>query len=73
MEIPHQRLSAAALRGVVEDFVTRDGTDYGEMEVSLESKVAEVMLMLEHGEVFVVFDPATESCSIVKRKALERP
>jgi hypothetical protein len=35
--IPFQDLSPEALRGVVEEFVTRDGTDYGEFEVSLET------------------------------------
>ena len=70
MEIPHKRLSDAALRGLVEDFVTRDGTDYGEVEVPLERKVAEVLHQLERGEVCVVFDPATETSSIVKRAVL---
>jgi len=69
MEIPYRRLSESALRGLVEDFVTRDGTDYGAEEVPLDRKVAQVLLQLERGDVCVVFDPATESTSIVKRAA----
>lgn len=70
MEIPHRRLSESALRGLVEDFVTRDGTDYGEAEVPLDRKVAQVLRQLEDREICVVFDPATETTSIVKRQGL---
>ena len=41
--IPHGELSAEALRGVLESFVLREGTDYGEREFSLEQKVAHVL------------------------------
>ena len=67
MEVPYERLSESALRGLVEDFVTRDGTDYGETEVPLERKVAAVLRQLELGEACVVFDPASETASIVRR------
>ena len=48
--IPHRELSPEALRGVMESFVLREGTDYGEREVSLEQKVAQVLRQLERGE-----------------------
>ncbi|MBI5545291.1 MAG: YheU family protein [Deltaproteobacteria bacterium] len=67
MEIPYQRLSEDALRGVVEEFVTRDGTDYGAAEASLESKVAEVLRRLAKGEAALDFDPESGSCTIVVR------
>ena len=69
--IPHTELSAEALRSVVESFVLREGTDYGEREVSLEQKVLQVMRQLERGEVQIVFDAALESVDIVipERKA----
>lgn len=66
--VPHAELSADALRGVVEAFVLREGTDYGERAFSLEQKVAHVMRQLEKGEADVVFDPNTESVDIVVRK-----
>lgn len=66
--IPHRDLSADALRGVVESFVLREGTDYGEREVSLEEKVAQVLRQLERGEVQIVFDAELESVHIVVRK-----
>jgi uncharacterized protein len=63
--IPHQELSADALRGVVESYVLREGTDYGEREVLLEQKVAQVLRQLERGEAQIMFDPNTESIDIV--------
>jgi uncharacterized protein YheU (UPF0270 family) len=65
--VPHRELSSEALRGVVESFVLREGTDYGERESSFESKIADVMLQLERGEAEIVFDPVTESIGIVPR------
>jgi uncharacterized protein len=66
--IPHRELSAAALRGVLESFVLREGTDYGEREVSLDQKVAHVLRQLERGEAQIVFDAALESIDIVVSK-----
>ena len=70
MIIPHQQLSPSALRGLVEEFVTRDGTDYGLQEISLEQKVRSVLRQLDKGKVVIVFDPANESCHIVSRENL---
>ena len=64
--VPHRELSEEALKGVIESFVLREGTDYGEREFSLEQKVAHVMRQLERGEAQVVFDPNTESVDIVR-------
>jgi uncharacterized protein YheU (UPF0270 family) len=71
--IPHQELSPAALRGLVEAFVLREGTEYGEHDVPLEAKVAQVMRQLERGEAQVVFDPGTEVVDIVTARSLRRP
>jgi uncharacterized protein YheU (UPF0270 family) len=65
VEVPHAELSDDALRGVVESFVLREGTDYGERDVTHESKIAQVMRQLERGEARILFDPATESIDIV--------
>ncbi len=67
MIIPHTELSPDVLRGVIEEFVLREGTEYGEREVSLEIKVSQVIRQLERGEVSVLFDPESESCDIVTK------
>ena len=66
VNVPHADLSEDALRGVIESFVLREGTDYGEREYSLEQKVAHVLGQLQRGEARIVFDPASGSVDIVR-------
>jgi uncharacterized protein YheU (UPF0270 family) len=69
-ELSPDQLSPQALRGLVEEFVTRDGTDYGAVERSVEDKIARVEAQLASGEVRIVFDPETESANIVLARDL---
>jgi uncharacterized protein YheU (UPF0270 family) len=62
--IPHRRLSPDALRGVIEAFVTREGTDYGFQDVPLAMKVCQVQHHLDAGTAVIVYDEATDSCTI---------
>lgn len=65
VEVPRAALSEAALRGLVESFVLREGTDYGAVERTHEQKVADVLRQLERGEARIEFDPSSESVNIV--------
>jgi uncharacterized protein YheU (UPF0270 family) len=69
-ELAPDQLSPQALRGLVEEFVTRDGTDYGVVERSVEDKIAQVEAQLASGEARIVFDPQTESANIVLARDL---
>lgn len=62
--VPHGELSPEALRGVIEAFVLREGTDYGERDVPFEDKVEQVMRQLERGEAQIVFEPADSTVTI---------
>jgi len=64
MIIPHQMLSPEALRGVIEAFVTREGTDYGVHDVPLATKVGQVRHQLDTGTAVIVYDEDTESWTI---------
>jgi uncharacterized protein YheU (UPF0270 family) len=64
--VPYTELAPELLHAVVESYVLREGTDYGEKEFSLEEKVAHVMRQLKRGEARIMFDPESESVSIVK-------
>jgi len=66
--VPYTELSPDALAGVIESFVLREGTDYGERDVPFESKVLQVRQQLERREAEIVFDPGTDSIDIVVRK-----
>ncbi len=65
--IPAEQLSPDALLGLIEEFITREGTDYGELEWSLDQKVEQVRAQLRRGEAVIVFDIAAESCTLMPR------
>lgn len=68
--VPYTELSPEALRGVIESFVLREGTEYGEREFTLEEKLAQVMQQLERGEARIMFDPVSNSVAIVESRKL---
>jgi uncharacterized protein len=63
--IPVDKLSPEALQGVVEEFVSREGTDYGRVEVSFETKVNQVRHRLEKGLAVLVFDDEAQTTNIM--------
>jgi hypothetical protein len=71
MIIPYEQLSSDALQGLIEEFITREGTDYGVEEVSLATKVEQVKQLLRRRDVVVVFDFATETASLLTRRDAE--
>ena len=64
-KIPVDKLSPEALQGVIEEFISRDGTDYGEMEVSRETIFRHVKQKLETGLAVLIFDDETETTNIL--------
>ena len=63
-KIPVNKLSPEALQGVINEFISRDGTDYGEMEVSPETNFRQVKDKLETGSAVLIFDDETETTNI---------
>ena len=70
--IPADQLSAAALDGLAEAFVLREGTDYGAVEFTHATKVAQVRKQIANGEAMIVFDPETEATTLVTRAEWNR-
>lgn len=64
MKIPYQDLSADALTAIIEEFITREGTDYGDNEYSLAQKVKQVRSQLCRGEIYVSYDPESQTCQL---------
>jgi uncharacterized protein YheU (UPF0270 family) len=64
MKISYSDLSPAALRSIIDEFITREGTDYGE-EYSLDDKASQILELLRQDKIMITFDPASETCSIV--------
>jgi hypothetical protein len=67
--VDYRRLSPEALRGLIEEFVTREGTDYGLRERDLDEKVRDVERQLSNGEAEIVYDSVDERANIVPRQA----
>jgi uncharacterized protein YheU (UPF0270 family) len=70
--IPHDELSAEALQAVIEEFVTRDGTDYGDREVTLAGKVGEVRRQLIARQAVIVFDEDSGGITIIPAEQARR-
>jgi uncharacterized protein YheU (UPF0270 family) len=64
--IPVDKLSADALDGVIKEFISRNGTDYGEFEAAMETKVRQVKQKLEKGLAVLVYDDEMETTNIFR-------
>ncbi|ANQ27495.1 YheU family protein [Vibrio natriegens] len=64
MIIPWQDIAPETLENLIREFVLREGTDYGTMEVSLQNKIDQVKLQLEKGEAVIVYSELHETVDI---------
>lgn len=65
MQIPLDRLSGDALQGLLEEFISREGTDYGVKMYSLEDKKRHVMRQIDRGNVVIAFNEESLSCNLL--------
>ncbi|MBG6246050.1 MULTISPECIES: YheU family protein [Symbiopectobacterium] len=70
MMIPWQQLDSDTLQNIIESFVLREGTDYGEQERSLEEKVRDIRRQLASGDVVLVWSELHETLNIMPRTQL---
>lgn len=68
VEVPADRVSPKTLRRLLEEFVTRDGTDYGNSEKTVDEKVNDVMRQLRRREVRIMFDTEMQVANVVVAK-----
>nr|WP_290511216.1 YheU family protein [Alcanivorax sp.] len=68
MIVPWKDLPPETLTNLIEEFVTRDGTDYGDQEIPTATKVEQVRNQLKREDAFVVFDEVTESVSVMGKE-----
>lgn len=68
IEIPPDKLSEDALVGVIDEFITREGTDYGHEETTADGKRAQVRAQLSTGEALLLFDPKSETINIILKR-----
>lgn len=68
MLIPPDQLSQESLIGLIEEFVTREGTDYGHVDYNLSVKVDQIKAQLERGDIVIIFDSMTESVNLMTKQ-----
>lgn len=67
MEIPHAQLADGVLRAVIEEYITREGTEYGDREYTLDEKVEQIINQLRRKEILINYDPDTGTCQLAPR------
>jgi uncharacterized protein YheU (UPF0270 family) len=67
MIIPFESIDAETLQNLVESFVLREGTDYGEVEISLQEKVAQIVEQLRAGDIVIEYSEEHESVNIIEK------
>lgn len=68
MKIPVEQLEADTLYNLVEAYVLREGTDYGDVEVALEQKVEQVIEQLKCGDAILMYSELHETVNIVSKQ-----
>ncbi len=68
VEIPLEQLSEDLLAGIIENFILREGTDYGLTEVPYEKKVEQIRRRMNAGQIKVVFDLTSDSVTLLENK-----
>lgn len=70
--VPTQRIEAESLQALLEEFASRDGTDYGERELSLQQKVGQLKSQLERGELLLLYDVQAGQWDLLPRQQAQQ-
>jgi uncharacterized protein YheU (UPF0270 family) len=70
--IPYDDLPADTLVNIIDDIVSRDGTDYGAYDLSVEDKRRQVMNLLKRKEAVLLFDTESETIRLVSKAEMQR-
>lgn len=71
MIIPHTELAPDVLHALLEEIVTRDGTDYGDQELTTEEKVNRALALIQNKQLFIVYSELHESCTLQSKEMLQ--
>jgi len=72
MIIPPNSLDSNTLDAVLENFITQEGTDYGEVELSLHEKLERLKPQVHRGEVLIVFDEFSETLRLITKEDYQK-
>lgn len=72
IQIPMNKLSEAALNALVEEFILREGTDYGTAQHTLEDKKRHIFKQLQSNKIIIMFDPKLENTTLITQEGLTK-
>ncbi len=70
--IPMEQISKDALNSIIEDFILREGTDYGSESFSLEEKKKQVYLQIKSKKVLILYDQESESINLITNRDFQK-
>lgn len=65
MIIPPEKFTEEVLKNLLESYISREGTDYGERELSLEEKVNDLLRNVYLGEALISYDEDSQSVNLI--------
>ena len=68
MDIPYTQISEEALKAIIQEYITREGTEYGIKEYSFEQKIEQIKQQLLKGDIKINFDDETQTCNLVPNR-----
>lgn len=69
MIIPWQDLPESTLYNILDSFILREGTDYGERELTLDEKRERLLAQIKAEKVVIVWSELNESLDIKDKRA----
>jgi len=71
MLIPYQQLDEMTLNNLIEQYILREGTDYGEIECSLQQKTQQILGQIKNKQIFIMYSELNESVTLISRQEFE--
>lgn len=72
MLIPYQQLDAMTLNNLIEQYILREGTDYGEVEFSLQQKTQQILTQIKNEEIFIMYSELNESVTLISKQEFQQ-
>jgi len=70
MLIPYQQLDEITLNNIIEQYILREGTDYGEIELSLQEKTLQLLAQIKRGDIYIIYSELEESVTLISQHEL---
>ncbi len=72
IEVPYEQLESESLRAMIEEYITRDGTFYGDVEMSMDHKIDMIVKQLESNEAVITWDLDLQTGTLVLKTDMEK-